>query len=632
MSATVLPRDDLKEHTGAVTALAAAGDGKTLLSGGEDGALRVWDGLTPRLVQEVKHGALVADVSFGAEGKLFASTGTNGAKLWWLSQSNYLAELKGERVLDDKLAEAERELAFAKGEAEFRKAGLKAAETNQTTVVARQKKAAATNDAIAKLFGEKQIALTNAIAAQRDADKALDELGADVRKLVEAWFVAERESTNAAALAKTAKDTSAKNADKLAAEVEAKTNLLAEAKAALENLPAETKAKQKSTTDKLIAANKAVIDAEKELKKLEPAKSATENEVHLAANALKRAEEVIAAAKSELSKAETGATNAVTIVDDAKKVLNAADQPIRSITFSENGGLILSLREDGALQKWTGENGVPCETSLHLPGARVVKALNAGRVLVASADAVSIWDIAPKWTLERMIGTGDVNSPLADRVNAIRFTPDGRQLITAGGEPSRGGEIKIWRVKDGTLVRELNNIHSDSVFALDVSADGKLLASGAADRFAKVTELNTGKVLKVFEGHTHHVLGVAWKRDQRTLLTAGADNVAKVWDASTGERRKNIEGFGKEVTAATFIGVGDEVVLTAGDGQVALVKDKGDKVRSFSGANDYVYATAVTPDGSVVVAGGADGVLRAWNGKDGKLLAEFAPRDLPPLR
>jgi WD40 repeat protein len=138
--------------------------------------------------------------------------------------------------------------------------------------------------------------------------------------------------------------------------------------------------------------------------------------------------------------------------------------------------------------------------------------------------------------------------------------------------------------------------------------------------------------LKVFEGHTHHVLGVAWKRDQRTLLTAGADNVAKVWDASTGERRKNIEGFGKEVTAATFIGVGDEVVLTAGDGQVALVKDKGDKVRSFSGANDYVYATAVTPDGSVVVAGGADGVLRAWNGKDGKLLAEFAPRDLPPLR
>jgi len=122
-----------------------------------------------------------------------------------------------------------------------------------------------------------------------------------------------------------------------------------------------------------------------------------------------------------------------------------------------------------------------------------------------------------------------VNSPLADRVNAIHFTPDGEQLITGGGEPSRGGEIKIWRVKDGTLVRELNNVHSDSVLALDLSADGKYLASGAADRFAKVTELRTGKVLKAFEGHTHHVLGVTWKRDQRTLLTVGADNIAKVW-------------------------------------------------------------------------------------------------------
>ena len=75
--------------------------------------------------------------------------------------------------------------------------------------------------------------------------------------------------------------------------------------------------------------------------------------------------------------------------------------------------------------------------------------------------------------------------------------------------------------------------------------------------------------------------------------------------------------------AASFVGVSDEAVVSCGDGQVVLVKDKGDKVRSFSGASDYVYAAAATPDGSVVIAGGADGVLRAWNGKDGKPLVEF---------
>jgi len=56
------------------------------------------------------------------------------------------------------------------------------------------------------------------------------------------------------------------------------------------------------------------------------------------------------------------------------------------------------------MQKWIGEDGMAIETPLHLSGARVVKALNAGRVLVATADAVSIWDIAP---------SGRSNAPLA---------------------------------------------------------------------------------------------------------------------------------------------------------------------------------------------------------------------------
>ena len=83
-------------------------------------------------------------------------------------------------------------------------------------------------------------------------------------------------------------------------------------------------------------------------------------------------------------------------------------------------------------------------------------------------------------------------------------------------------------------------MHSDAVFGLDFSADGKYLASSAADKFVKVLDLSTGKVVKTFEGHTHHVLGVSWKRDGRTLASAGADNVIKVWDFVTGERKKTI--------------------------------------------------------------------------------------------
>src|SRR5207249_1307795 len=180
-----------------------------------------------------------------------------------------------------------------------------------------------------------------------------------------------------------------------------------------------------------------------------------------------------------------------------------------------------------------------------------------GTLVSGAADRSAVlWDLNPGWTLERTIGTGDASSPISDRVNAVRFSPDGKRLATGGGEPTRGGEIQIWQVaaerpsnrssrrkealteirnsqslltsaatintvlptrSAGTPLQSFTNVHSDAVFGLDFSADGKYLASSAADKFVKVLDLTTGKVVKTFEGHTHHVLGVSWKRDGRTL-------------------------------------------------------------------------------------------------------------------
>ena len=235
------------------------------------------------------------------------------------------------------------------------------------------------------------------------------------------------------------------------------------------------------------------------------------------------------------------------------------------------------------------------------------------------------WNLDPAWTLERTIGTGDIGSPLSDRVNAVRFSPDGQTIATGGGEPTRSGEIKLWNAADGSFLREFASVHSDAVLSLDFSPDGKYLASSSADRFARVVDLATGKVVKAFEGHTSYVLGVAWKSDSRTLASAGADNVIKIWNVVTGERKKNIEGAGKEITSIAFMGVTDQTLSSSGDSQVRLIRDNGEKVRSLEGAADFQNAVATTPDGAVVVSGGQDGVLHLWNGRDGKSVAAFTP-------
>ena len=45
---------------------------------------------------------------------------------------------------------------------------------------------------------------------------------------------------------------------------------------------------------------------------------------------------------------------------------------------------------------------------------------------------------------------------------------------------------------------------------------------------------------------------------------------------------------------------------------------------TFAEASKLLKASA-TPDGKVVIAGGQDGVLRVWNGADGKMIKEFTP-------
>jgi len=247
--------------------------------------------------------------------------------------------------------------------------------------------------------------------------------------------------------------------------------------------------------------------------------------------------------------------------------------------------------------------------------------------IISSADqnGAVVWQTVPSWRLARAIGTGDEKSPFVYRVLSLDFSPDGQWLATGGGVPSRSGEVKIWKVSDGSLVREITPSHSDTVFGLSFSPDGKYLATASADKFVKVFDANTGKLMKAMAGHTHYVLAVAWKADGRTIVSSGMDKVVKLWAFPAGGQIKTIEGFNKEVTAVRFLGIGDEILTTCGDDQVRLGDQEGKTVRSFGGSKGYLFSMAVTPDAKFILGGGSDSVLRIWDATTGKSLFSIDP-------
>lgn len=337
-----------------------------------------------------------------------------------------------------------------------------------------------------------------------------------------------------------------------------------------------------------------------------------------ALDALAESQRTAAAAQENVRRAAADA-------EIARREARRAERPIRSLAISPDGLVIATCGDDLAIRLWQAEHGVPLES---LPGGAMPAAVaftSAGRLLVAGDTAAS-WDIQPAWTLERTIGDPESADLLVDRVAALAFGPDGKILATGGGEPSRSGELKLWNVADGGLVRTVANAHADVVSSVAFSADGQFLLSGAADRFARIFDVGTGRLVRSFEGHTHHVLGVAWRFDGRQIATCGADAAVKIWDPMTGEQMRTVSGAAKEVTAIAFLPGTATVVAAAGDRKARLIDaTSGGVSRTFSAASAFLHAAAVSAGGKLVMAAGQDGVVHVWNTDNGQVVRTLGP-------
>ena len=325
------------------------------------------------------------------------------------------------------------------------------------------------------------------------------------------------------------------------------------------------------------------------------------------------------------------ADNAARLIDiksaAVKFTLGGHLGPVNSVAF--RGDLIATAGGEGGVKVWDAATGQGVIAFGHTapnnqPMQPIQKVIftGDGSLITASADrTLKSWSFEGRWSELKPLG------PHAFRVLSLDFNPDGTLLAAGGGEPSRSGEVKLWEVGKGLLVRTLDGLHSDTVFGLRFSPDGALLASGGADKFLKVTRVADGKEIKSFEGHTHHVLAVDWKSDGKQLVSGGGDNVIKLWDVETGEQVRTFQPAGKQVTAVRWVPGKNDVAGASGDKLVKFWNaDNGGVNRVFSGPSDYVFGVATSKDGGRIAAGGADGVLFVWNGQNAQVVRKIEPR------
>lgn len=73
--------------------------------------------------------------------------------------------------------------------------------------------------------------------------------------------------------------------------------------------------------------------------------------------------------------------------------------------------------------------------------------------------------------------------------------------------------------------------HTDYVFSVAWTPDGKMLASGSEDADIRLWSAS-GQSLAVLGGHTEGVRGLAWSPDGKVLASASKDTTARLWNAA----------------------------------------------------------------------------------------------------
>ena len=110
---------------------------------------------------------------------------------------------------------------------------------------------------------------------------------------------------------------------------------------------------------------------------------------------------------------------------------------------------------------------------------------------------------------------------LKHKAHNVVVTPDGSQMVTAGGD----GSVHVWSMSSRQEVMVLKG-HSYEVNGVAVTPDGTRVVSCSYDKTVRVWDMHTGEAVFVLEGHINEVCEVAVTRDSsKAVSTSHSDGI-----------------------------------------------------------------------------------------------------------
>ncbi|AKV68118.1 MULTISPECIES: serine/threonine-protein kinase [Microcystis] len=206
----------------------------------------------------------------------------------------------------------------------------------------------------------------------------------------------------------------------------------------------------------------------------------------------------------------------------------------------------------------------------------------------------------------------------SDEVFSVAYSPDGRYLASGSIDQT----IKIWEVATGKELRTLTG-HSGGVFLVAYSPDGRYLASGSIDQTIKIWEVATGKELRTLTVYSYlYGADVVYSPDGRYLASRSDDKTIKIWEVATGKELRTLTGHSGPVLSVVYSPDGRYLASGGGlrDNTIKIWQVATGKVlRTLTGHSDWVLSVVYSPDGRYLASGSRQ-TIKIWQVATGKVL------------